>query len=438
MLKVPSSLAAALPALLLVPAPVLAEGLAPSKTSQLEARLLAVEDELAATKAALAVYRPPAQAAEPAAASSVDRFFSGLEVGGHLAASYVYNLNKGDASGSANVLCQFNCAQNQFKFDAAKLEIGRPSDGPGSVGFQLDLLFGQNADILRGLSPTASSGAFGEDDFSVFVQQAYIEYDWNGTLLKFGNWETLLGFELIDSNDNPNITHGVLFTWAIPLYHTGILASGSLSEEVGWALGLTNGFNNTIDTNDSKGLVGQLSYESGELFTSLSGYYGSESAEGTMGQPGSSDSQLILDLVTTLNPSEDLSLWLNLDWGEQEDGDATAGDAEWWGVAVGASFKLSERSSVALRGEYFEDDDYVRGISTSSPPLGVPKRDLEIWSLTGTYSHRVTDNLLMRAELRYDEADDDIASGNIFVDDSSSGFDDDELLGVLEVVYEFD
>ena len=194
-----------------------------------------------------------------------ESFWDSLTIGGHLAASYGYNFGGGDAAGSNNVLCQFNCAQNQFKVDAIKLEIGKPSDGPGTAGFQFDLLFGQNADISRGLSPTASGGAFGDDDFSVFVQQAYLEYNWDGTLIKFGNWETLLGYELIDSNDNPNISHGILFTWAIPLYHTGVLLSGDLSEGMGWALGFSNGFNNTaamfsVRNSRVSGVPGNMSF----------------------------------------------------------------------------------------------------------------------------------------------------------------------------------
>ncbi len=72
-----------------------------------------------------------------------------------------------------------------------------------------------------------------------------------------------------------------------------------------------------------------------------------------------------------------------------------------------------------------------------SPSGNVIRLGLELMSLTGTLGCNLTDNLELRFELRYNEADDDVASGNIFIDDSSSGFDDSEWIGLLEVLYEF-
>ena len=94
-------------------------------------------------------------------------------------------------------------------------------------------------------------------------------------LLKLGQWETLLGYEVIDSVANRNVTHGLLFTYAIPLVHTGLQASGKIGgsdSAFGWAAGYVNGWNNPIDTNDNKGVLGQLSYSSGVFSTALNGY----------------------------------------------------------------------------------------------------------------------------------------------------------------------
>ncbi|MEE9280028.1 MAG: outer membrane beta-barrel protein [Myxococcota bacterium] len=422
---------------------MLADGDEDPRIEAMEQRLLALEDRLNASEDVIAAQRDLLKAqATPAVSQGggLDSFLSGLEVGGHVTTSYLYNFNSPRSGPSgAQPLCQFNCNSNEFSLDAAKLEIGKAATNPGDAGFQLDLLFGQNADISRFLSPTHGPLAGGvgvnvDDDFSLFVQQAYVSYNYNGVELKMGNFETLLGWELIDSHKNYNVTHGILFTWTIPLYHTGLMAGGSLGENVGWNLGFVNGFNNTVERNDSKGVLGLISLDEGPFFASLSAYYGADAFQGTAGQPGSSDDQLILDLVATYTPNDDLTFWLNVDYGEQEDGDPTGGDADWWGIAVGTNVTINDKLSFALRGEYFEDDDNVRGIANAA-------RDFEAYSLTGTLAYKLTDHLTVRTELRYDKADDDRiggGDGEIFPDDSSSGFEDDALYGIVEVSYVFD
>ena len=435
LLRVATALAVAL----FGPSPVLADGDEDPRIEAMEQRLLALEDRLAASEDVITAQRDLLKAqATPAVSQGggLDSFLSGLEVGGHVTTSYLYNFNSPRSGPSGGQpLCQFNCNNNEFSLDAAKLELGRPATNPGDAGFQLDLLFGQNADVSRFLSPTAGgAGVFGEDDFSLFVQQAYVSYNYNGVELKMGNFETLLGWELIDSHKNYNVTHGILFTWTIPLYHTGLMAGGSLGENVGWNLGFVNGFNNTIESNDSKGVLGLISLDEGPFFTSLSAYYGADAFQSTMGQPGSSDDQLILDLVASYTPNDNLTFWLNADYGEQEDGDPLGGDADWWGIAVGTNVTINDKLSFALRGEYFEDEDNVRGIVNAA-------RDFEAYSLTGTLAYKLTDHLTVRTELRYDKADDDRiggGDGEIFPDDSSSGFEDDALYGIVEVSYVFD
>ncbi len=416
--------------------PAVADEAADARLRGMEERLMALEDKLSASEEVVGAQRDLLKAqATPAVSQGggLDAFFSSLEVGGHITTSYLYNFNSPRSGPSGGQpLCQFNCNNNEFSVDAAKLELGKAAANPGDAGFQLDLLFGQNADISRFLSPTHSGvGVNGDDDFSLFVQQAYVSYNYNGTELKMGNFETLLGWELIDSNKNYNISHGILFTWTIPLYHTGIMAGGSVGENVGWNLGFVNGFNNTVETNDSKGVLGLISIEEEPFFASLSAYFGADAFQGAGGQPGSSDDQLILDFVATVTPSDDLTFWLNVDYGEQEDGDLLGGDAEWWGIALGTNIVLSDTLSLALRGEYFEDSENFRGIAGAA-------RSFEAYSLTGTLAYALTEHLTLRGELRYDTADDNGAAGggNIFPDDR--GLEDDALYGILEVSYAFD
>ncbi len=466
--------ALALVALLAAPLGAAAADGETARMTAMEERLRALEDKLEASSATIEAQRDLIQRHAPAVSqgAGMDSFLSDLDIGGFVTGSYLYNFNRPEGNAGAQPLCQFNCRHDEFSFDAAMLSIGKSADNPGEAGFQLDLLFGQNGDISRGLSPTTTAGAgvFGDSDFGVFVQEAYVTYNWDGTEVKFGNWETLLGYELLDSHLNSNITHGILFTWAIPLYHTGILFSGDLGESMGWALGLTNGFNNVLDQNDNKGIVGILSFEEGPLFTSLSWFFGSETpnvpVSAVTTQPGTSDDLMILDLVATLELSDTASLWLNVDYGEQEDATVLTGfsgggvgltatdDSEYWGIAVGLNLALSDRLSFALRGEYWEDEDNVRGAlgtfatdSAATAFSGVRGADVEMFSLTGTLKYQLTDNAYIRGELRWDEAEADgcpvaagvvagACDGELFPDGGST--DDDSLLGIVEISYVFD
>lgn len=389
----------------------------------LESRLLALEDELAATRAQLAAQQRLLQAgaaqAQGGSGAALDGFFESLEIGGHVTGSYLYNFNEPDSNSFSQVLCQFNCNHNEFSIDAVKLEIGKEAASPGEAGFQIDLLYGQNADIFRALSPdgSASDLATGAGDVALFVQEAYVAYNWNDITLQLGKWETLLGWELIDSHLNYNVSHGILFTWAIPLFHTGALASGQVSEEIGWAVGVANGFNNSIDDNDQKGVLGQLSYGSGSVFTSVQAFVGHE----TTG--GDGDTLRIVDWVLQITPSDDLDSWLNVDWGEVDN----AGDDDWWGISGGFNYNLTDRASLALRGEYFEDDGDFR--------FGFGVRETEAWSATATFGYQLSSNLKARLELRHDDLDTS-PSTDPFPD--GAGAEDDTDYAIFEMVYVFD
>ena len=51
-----------------------------------------------------------------------------------------------------------------------------------------------------------------------------------GVTLKAGKFATLLGYEVIESPSNLNVSRGYLFTLAIPLTHTGGLASYTFTD----------------------------------------------------------------------------------------------------------------------------------------------------------------------------------------------------------------
>jgi hypothetical protein len=445
--------AAGLAALLSAPSSARAdEG---ARISALEDRLRLVEDRLSESQQLLA--SQDALLKQRAAPDTADvgggagEFLKSLEIGGYVAGSYLYSFNEPDVNTFTNTLCQFNCNHNEFSFDAAKLELGRPATGAGSTGFQLDLLFGQNAAILRALvpasdRPTPFSTA---SDTDLFVQQAFVAYNLNDVVLKLGKFETLLGYELLDTTANATVTHGILFTYAIPLFHTGLLASGNLNENLTWAAGAVNGFNNSRDQGDNKGLLAQLAWTSGPLFLSASSYVGTlgetrtRVADGAVVGDDDAITQ-IYDFIARFQPNETLTLWVNADWGTTERGRDVPGgitsvgqDPTFFGVSSGASFDLSPSVDFTLRAEYMNDDEGSRfgALVPGGNPLSLD--EIDAWSFTATLGYQLTPELKARLEYRRDLVDCDSLDCDLFFDGSSRDEDTNDL-GIVEVVYSFD
>jgi hypothetical protein len=430
----------------------------------LEARVMALEDKLAASEATIAEQRELIAAQTPSVGegNALDSFLSGLEFGGYVAGSYLYNFNNPDVNAASQALCQFNCDHNQFTLDAVKLELGKPASEPGTAGFQIDLLFGEDASIFNSLTPD-STGRFttttvdsGGDtvsfsflvhepsDSDIFVQEAYASYNWRGVELRLGKWETLLGNEVIDHHKNYNVTHGILFTWAIPLFHTGVLAGGTLGESFGWKVGVTNGFNNSVDEGDNKGVLGQLTFASGPISTALSTYIGTPGgfahtrANGNVVEDDDTMSQ-IYDLVLHYIPIDPLDTWVNVDYGRTDFSSDNVlsggrGEASWFGVATGFNYNLTERLNFAMRGEWFLDDNASRlgGL------FSVPVEDVTAISGTATLGYKLTDNLKARLELRHDMVDPD-PDANLFTKHDEGLADEDQATyGIFELSYVFD
>jgi hypothetical protein len=425
----------------------------------IEDRVTALEDELRESRALIQEQRAIIQkqqekqgidVGEGEAASPLDPFLQSVNIGGHLAASYGYSFNDPDVNAGANTLCSFQCNHNELSIDAAKLEIGRPASEPGKVGFQFDLLFGQNANIQAGLAPPADMNSTPNgisSDQEIFLQQAFASYNANGVELKLGKFETLLGYELFDTDANTNITQGVLFTFAIPAFHTGLLTGGAFSEEFTWNAGFVNGFNNTRESGDAKAFMGRLGWARGPALIALSSFIGTlgETRLNSNGQvigDNSRDTQ-IYDLILEYKPTDRFKTWANLDVGRTDAASGT--NPKFYGLALGTKMQLSQKLYLALRGEFMRDKE-----SSRFGPLGnligaiespVDLDDIDVYTGTVTLGYQLGPGLLARLEYRHDDVDCDGTSCNFFPDgDNAPGIDGEDTndLALFELVYSFD
>ena len=83
---------------------------------------------------------------------------------------------------------------------------------------------------------------------------SYIAPLGTGLRFDFGKFVTHLGYELIEGYDgyNDNYSRSLLFNYAIPLTHTGVKASYSISPKVSLMAMVVNGWDDAIDNNSSK------------------------------------------------------------------------------------------------------------------------------------------------------------------------------------------
>src|SRR5579872_6928837 len=169
-----------------------------------------------------------AQAEEKA--SSVMTALSSTTLSGYVDTSAQWNLGTGNAN---NPGYAFNTPSKAdgFNLNVVKLTLEKPADAADAwgAGYKVDLLFGPDANIVGGLG-TQSSGVSG--DFG--VKQAYVDLKapvGNGLDVKIGVWDTIIGYEVFESGNNPNFTRSYGYTIE-PTTHTGVLASYQINDMI--------------------------------------------------------------------------------------------------------------------------------------------------------------------------------------------------------------
>lgn len=323
--------------------------------------------------------------------------------------------------------------------------------GTDEVSGTLDLRFGPAATTLA--KADAANGLSN-------VKQAYATWRPGGKdgllTLDIGKFDSIYGVESAESQNNFNYTRGLVFWLVQPMFHTGLRASVDLNPNF-WITGLVaNGWNNSIDNNAGKTFGVQLSAavprgsDQASLLDVHLGYltgpeqvdygnvlyctgageaYNPNTLACDTNYPGSSPYvqrdaggangfsafRHLIDLAATLNPSDQLSLWVNADLGFEgvrqgsadQEGVLGAFDSQsWWAVAAAGRYAFSPIWAGALRGEILGDaggrvtpgdDLYVNGV-----------KDLFLYSATLTLEAAPSPHLLVRLDGRLDGANEKV------------------------------
>jgi hypothetical protein len=377
-------------------------------TDDLQKKIDDLQKQIADIKAQMAA-PAPAPATAPAAAAPATAPATPLPTGlaallgpttlsGFADVYYGYNANQ--PANRTNGLRNFDINSGQFGLNMIELIADKAPDATaGRVGYHVSLGFGQamnlvnSTEVGNGVGPGSTI-----TNFDQYLKEGYIDYlapVGKGLTVTVGKFVTPAGAEVIESKDNWNYSRGLLFSWAIPYFHFGASAKYAFNSKFAVTGYLVNGWNNSIDNNTGKTGGFSAAWTPSAKFTVIENYLTGPEHFNYNGA-----FRNLSDTVIIYNPTAKLSLMANYDYGHDHvisccTAPFTVGSPlKWSGLAGYVKYAPNAKYYVALRGEYFDDN---QGAST-----GVSQ---ELNEFTATFQRVLSKSLITRLEVRRDNSD---------------------------------
>jgi len=346
---------------------------------------------LAAAVRGMSAGASAAEEAKPSALASAEEIKNALGMSIYLQGGYIYNFR--DPDSQENGLRVFDHKANSFTLDLAQLVFTK--DAPvGGVGYKLKLSAGETAKFIH-------ATGLGDSDDEFDLTEAYIDYlapIGRGLKFRFGKFVTMHGAEVIEAKDNMNYSRSLLFNFAIPFTHTGLMASYPFSDKVSASLYVVNGWDNFDDEGSSKTLGLSTAVTPSEQVSLILNLMNGREADL---QTGVESTRFLADAVATIKPMKNLTFAVNGDYAVQKDSAPDGSDAKWYGIAGYIKYDFSDLFSATVRAEYFKDSDGARTLT--------PQTAKEI---TVTPEFRIAKNLIIRPEYRHDWSDEKVFDSN--------------------------
>lgn len=350
---------------------------------------------------------------------------SSTVISGYVDTSAQWNLGTGTGNSILPPLFGGVDKADGFNLNVVQLSISKPLDETDwAAGYRVDLWLGPDANSL-GTQSTLSTGSG-----DLAIRQAYVALRapvGKGVDLKMGVFDSVIGYESIAAVDNPNFTRSYGRTIE-PTTHTGVLASYRVNELVSLSAGVADTVGPQINSRawptkaeSYKTYMGSIALTAPDTWGFLAGstLYGGVVNGFSSGINDNQTSWYVGATVAT--PIEGLrfgAAWDVLDLHDQ------TGDA--WAVSVYGSYAATEKLSLHVRGEL------ATSVANLWPGLASGAENNQVWSLTGTVQYDLWQNVLTRAEVRWDHADE----GTYF--SSDSGFNRrNSVLLAANVIYKF-
>lgn len=282
--------------------------------------------------------------------SSVLTALSSTTLSGYVDTSAQWNFGTGNAR-HPDYKFGGSSKADGFNLDVVQVRIEKPLDeSEWAAGYRVDLWAGPDANVLGTQSVFGSGTRAGMADFA--VRQAYVALRapfQNGLDFKVGVFDSIIGYESVESGNNPNYTRSYGHSIE-PQTHTGILASYRFNDQFSASLGIANTIGPTINeraaTESKKTYMASVAVTAPDNFSFLSGstlYAGI--VHGFSASYDENQSSYYAGL-TIATPLTGLRCGVSLDIL-----DVHHFDGETWSVAGYASYQATEKLSIHFRGE---------------------------------------------------------------------------------------
>ncbi|HEB90671.1 MAG TPA: carbohydrate porin [Deltaproteobacteria bacterium] len=426
------------------------------RMAEMEDRLQATSDELRAAKATVDEQQGLLSEAglvdgsDEGIRSSVGNFMKEIDISGVAAASYNYRFKGPGDANNDNVGLYRHMNASTFAFDQLWITMDKEPTEEARAGFHADLVYGESARAHGGDRSVFDSNGISTGDSirgdEFLLYSAYASYLANvgsGMRIDAGRLATPLGAEVLQTNQNFNITQGLV--WGVqPVTHTGIQVSGNITDEIGLAFGVVNDvYDDTfVDDSRDKAYYGQISFSTDMYGISVGAIVGKDSASeyrnegGGTCRSGDECKTSVFNVVATADPSDAVSMWLDFTW-VKAFGDDMNHKGDIHAAAIAGRWGITDSTGIAGRVEYVRtDNNFMRA-------LGESANTGEVMSYTVTADHALTDSMKVRLEARYDR---NFSNGALFAigsnndgasSNSTTGKRNDQLVGLAEIYYEF-
>ncbi|MEO6307904.1 MAG: outer membrane beta-barrel protein [Nitrospiraceae bacterium] len=383
----------------------------------------------------------------------------GFKISGAVEASYTQNFNNPNTN--LNQLRIFDTQANSFVPQVAQLVFERPATAGSAmdrVGFRARLNFGAQSRFSR----ARTNFQPGTDNNEVDFQELYAEYIapiGNGLKIQAGKINTLIGYEGINSWENPNFSRSFMFGLSQAFTTTGIRFTYPLASWGTVAVGLVNGWDNIEDNNRGKTVEWKVDLVPHEKFgIAFFGSYGAEQSNGNAifgnaatgvcvsGTTGCDPTakRMVVGSIITIKPTSMDTLILEPYYGNESNATTNpavpSGNARWNGLIAYLIHDFNDQQqpnafSLRIRGEVWEDNGGVRSCVGGNnfnggtnvcagpaaaggflPPVGtggfnnatgIGQRQT-LWEGTFTLQYKPAPSLITRAEFRYDKSDQNV------------------------------
>ncbi len=328
-----------------------------------------------------------------------------IEAGLFIESYYQYeSSDPNEGASNAAFTKVYEREENSFTLDKIELWAFKEPTEESRWGFYFSSWFGEVAQRLApdgaGIIPGSSEvGRGDDDDFTIY--QAYASWKipiGKGLDLDFGRHVTWFGYELEESHWNANWSRSLLFTFAEPAVHNGLILTYPVLDNLSVSAYVNNGSGQLVggfvDNNEAKSFGYQFKYDFkapivGDSTLCINGMHGPELDN------NNHDWRHWWDVWYEFTIADRITSGTNVDWGTEQGTHFRNGhNAKWWGVAQVFKTEFTEWFELGLRGEYFWDKDGARA--------GIP--GLSLTEFTSTFTLKpIGPNFIIRPEIRWDK-----------------------------------